>query len=56
MPSIKDNIKSKLLDMIAEEQQNCIVRQAMCETAQEEYQITAERNFLNKLEVFGKSL
>lgn len=56
MASIKDNIKAKLLDMIAEEHQQCVRRQCTSESSAESFQILAERNFLNKLEEFVKSI
>ena len=56
MPSIKDNIKQELLNMIAEEHQQCIRRQCVADSSAESFQILAERNFLNKLEEFVRSL
>ena len=56
MASIKDNIKTALLDMIAEEHQQCVRRQCTSESSAESFQILAERNFLNKLEEFVKSI
>ena len=56
MPSIKENIKEALLNMVAVEQNNCSQRISLCDTEQEKYQVTCERNFLGKLEAFVKSL
>ena len=56
MASIKDNIKEELLKLIYQEEENLILRQALCDTPQEAYQCTCERNFLNKLKQFGESL
>ena len=56
MASIKDNIKNALLDMIAKEHQNCVRRECTSESSAESFQILAERNFLNKLEEFVRSL
>ena len=56
MPSIKENIKEQLLTMISEEYDKTMKRLALSESSQESFQIMAERNFLNKLEEFVRSL
>lgn len=56
MASIKDNIKNELMKLIYQEEDNLMQRQALCDSAQEAYQCTCERNFLNKLKQFGESL
>ena len=56
MASIKDNIKEELLKLVYEEEGNLMQRQALCDSPQEAYQCTCERNFLNKLKQFGESL
>lgn len=56
MAGIKDAIKDKLLELIYQEEEVLMQRQALCDTPQEAYQCTCERNFLNKLKQFGESL
>lgn len=56
MASIKDNIKDELLKLIYQEEEVLMQRQALCDSPQEAYQCTCERNFLNKLKKFGESI
>lgn len=56
MPDIKENIKQELLNLIYQEEEVLMQRQALCDTPQEAYQCTCERNFLNKLKKFGESI
>ena len=56
MSSIKENIKQALLELIYEEEDKLMMRQSLCDSQQEAYQCTCERNFLNKLKNFGESL
>ena len=56
MSSVKDNIKEELLKLIYQEEDSLMQRQVLCDSAQEAYQCTCERNFLNKLKTFGESL
>ena len=56
MPSIKENIKEELLRIIYLEEDILITRQALCDSPQEAYQCTCERNFLNTLKNFVESL
>ncbi|MBR3917169.1 MAG: hypothetical protein IKJ59_00330 [Clostridia bacterium] len=56
MPSIKDNIKEELLKKIYDEETNVMQRIALTNTAQEAYECTCERNFLNKLKEWAETL
>ena len=56
MPSIKENIKEELLKLIYQEEETLMQRQSLCDSPQEAYQCTCERNFLNKLKGLVESL
>ena len=56
MPDIKENIKQELLKMIEEERNNIYYRRVNANHLEENYQIQAEENFINRLERFAKSI
>ena len=56
MPDIKENIKQELLKMIEEERNNIYYRRVNASYLEENYQIQAEENFINRLERFVKSI
>ena len=56
MPDIKENIKQELLKMIEEEKQTIYYRRIISDSLGEGYQISAEENFIKKLERFVKSI
>ena len=56
MPDIKENIKQELLKMIEEERNNIYYRRVNANYLEENYQIQAEENFINRLERFVKSI
>lgn len=56
MPDIKENIKQELLKMIEDERTNVYHRRIISESLAEGYQITAEENFLDRLERFANSI
>ena len=56
MPDIKENIKLELLKMIAQERENIYYRRVNTNYLEENYQIQAEENFINRLERFVKSI
>ena len=56
MPDIKENIKQELLKMIDEERKNIYYRRITADSLGEGYQITAEENFIERLERFVKSI
>ena len=56
MAAIKDNIKLELLKMIEEERKNIYYRRVNANYLEENYQIQAEENFIEKLERFAKSI
>ena len=56
MPDIKENIKQELLKMIEEEKKAIYYRKIISDTLEEGFQITSEENFIEKLEMFAKSI
>ena len=56
MPDIKENIKLELLKMIEEEKSNIYHRRLNATYLEENYQIQAEKNFIERLERFAKSI
>ena len=56
MASIKENIKQELLKMIEEEKTAIYYRRITADSLEEGYQITAEENFIERLERFVKSI
>ena len=56
MPTIKENIKLELLKMIEDEKSNIYYRKLNATYLEENYQIQAEENFIEKLERFAKSI
>ena len=56
MPDIKENIKQELLKMIEEEKTAIYYRRITADSLEEGYQITAEENFIERLERFVKSI
>lgn len=56
MPDIKENIKLELLKMIEEEKRLIYYRRVNASYLEENYQIQAEENFIEKLERFAKSI
>ena len=56
MPDIKENIKLELLKMIEEERKNIYYRRVNANYLEENYQIQAEENFIERLERFVKSI
>ena len=56
MASIKENIKQELLKMIEEEKKAIYYRRVYASYSEENYQIQAEENFIEKLERFVKSI
>ena len=56
MPDIKENIKLELLKMIEEEKRLIYYRRVNATYLEENYQIQAEENFIEKLERFAKSI
>ena len=56
MPDIKENIKQELLRMIEEERKAIYYRRITADSLEEGYQITAEENFIERLERFVKSI
>ena len=56
MPDIKENIKIELLKMIEEDRKNLYYRRVNANYLEENYQIQAEENFIERLERFVKSI
>ena len=56
MPDIKENIKLELLKMIEDEKKLIHYRRVNTSYSEENYQIQAEENFIEKLERFVKSI
>lgn len=56
MPDIKENIKLELLKMIEDEKKLIYYRKETAFLYEENYQIQAEENFIEKLERFVKSI
>ena len=56
MPDIKENIKQELLKMIEQEKSALYYRRITADMCEEHYQITAEENFIKRLERFVKSI
>ena len=56
MASIKDNIKEELLRMIEEEKKNIYYRRINASYLEENYQIQAEENFIDRIERFANSI
>lgn len=56
MPDIKENIKLELLTMIEEERKNIYYRRVNASYLEENYQIQAEENFIDRIERFAKSI
>lgn len=56
MPDIKENIKQELLKMIEDEKKLIYYRRVNTSYSEENYQIQAEENFIEKLERFVKSI
>lgn len=56
MPDIKENIKQELLKMIEEERNNIYYRRVNASYLEENYQIQAEENFIDRIERFAKSI
>ena len=56
MPDIKENIKQELLRMLEEERTAIYYRRITADSLEEGYQISAEENFITRLERFVKSI
>ena len=56
MPDIKENIKQELLKMIEQEKTAIYYRRVTADMLEEHYQISAEENFIKRLERFVNSL
>ena len=56
MPDIKENIKLELLKMIEDEKRLIYYRRVNANYLEENYQIQAEENFIERLERFVKSI
>ena len=56
MPDIKENIKQELLKMIEDEKRLIYYRRVNANYLEENYQIRAEENFIERLERFAKSI
>lgn len=56
MPDIKENIKQELTKLIEQEKNALYYRRMLADKLEEHYQLSAEENFIKRLERFIESI